>query len=194
MDKPETSFLSAEDKMVVHAPILEGGLRTVTFKTDMMKVWGIIYVITRDLDCWTYVKSSKRTREESKAYCDLWDHLLGPYNVDNIASEAERILVAIHYSDECKRFNFERYAKIKKDQYHIFEGIKEHGHVGIDPGSQVRHLIKGIKITYFDAVKAHIMTTASLRSDYDGCVSLYKKLIDRNKKVSTTELNISGVD
>ena len=50
MDEPETSFLSVEDDMVACAPIIEGGLRNVTFKTDMMKVWGLISVITRYLD------------------------------------------------------------------------------------------------------------------------------------------------
>ena len=50
LDEPKTSFLSDEDEMVVCAPILEGGLITVTFKTDMMKVWGLISVITRYLD------------------------------------------------------------------------------------------------------------------------------------------------
>ena len=79
---------------------------------------------------------------------------MGPENVNNMASEAERILIAMHYSGECKRFNFERYMKIKKDQHHILEGIKEHGNVGINPRSQVRHLIEGIKITQFDKVKA----------------------------------------
>ena len=48
--KPDTSFSSAEDEMVACTPILEGGLRTVTFKTDMMKVWGLISAIMRDLD------------------------------------------------------------------------------------------------------------------------------------------------
>ena len=48
MDKPETSFSSAEDKMVAHATILESGMRTVTFKTDMIKVWGMVSVIIRD--------------------------------------------------------------------------------------------------------------------------------------------------
>ena len=56
MDEPETSFLSAEDEMVARAPIIEGGTRTITFKTYMMKVWGLIFVITRDLDFWNYVK------------------------------------------------------------------------------------------------------------------------------------------
>ena len=110
--------------MVAHALILEGGLRTVTFKTDMIKVWGLIYVITRDLDFWTYVKSTQRKKDGSKAYHDLWDHLLGPYNVDNMAIDSERLLVATHYSDECKRFNFEPCVKIQNNQHHILEGIK----------------------------------------------------------------------
>ena len=50
LDEPETSFSSDEYEMVARAPILEGGLRTLSFKTDMMKVWGLISVITRDLD------------------------------------------------------------------------------------------------------------------------------------------------
>ena len=56
LDEPKTSFSSAKDEMVASALILEGGLRNVTFKTYMMKVWGMIYVITRDLELWTYVK------------------------------------------------------------------------------------------------------------------------------------------
>ena len=84
--------------------------------------------------------------------------------------------------------------KIKKYQHHILEGIKEHGHVGIDPRSQVRHFIQGIKINEFDAVKAQIMETAYLRNDYDGCVSLYNTFIDQIKKVSHPEMNISGVE
>ena len=81
-------------------------------------------MITRDLDCWPYIKSSQRTRDGIKAYRDLWDNLLRPDNLDNIASDEERILVATHYSIERKWFNFERYVKIQKDQHHILEGLK----------------------------------------------------------------------
>ena len=76
--EPETSFSSAEDEMGARALILEGGLRTVTFKTDIMKVWGLISVITRYLDCWTYIKSAQRTRDGRKAYRDLWGNFSGP--------------------------------------------------------------------------------------------------------------------
>ena len=66
--------------------------------------------------------------------------------------------------------------------------------MGIDPRSQVRNLIEGIKITHFDAFKAQIMTTASLGTDYNGFLFLYKTFIDKIKKVSPLELNISGVE
>ena len=54
----------------------------------------------------------------------MWDHFLGPDNVDSMASEAKRIIVSMNSSGERKRFNFERYMIIKKDQNHILEGIK----------------------------------------------------------------------
>ena len=64
----------------------------------------------------------------------------------------------------------------------------------IDTRYQVINVIEGIKITELDTVKAHIMETASLRNDYNVCVSLNKKFINQNKKASTIELNISGVE
>ena len=54
--------------------------------------------------------------------------------------------------------------------------------MGINTRSLVRHLIEGINITEIDTVKAHIMTDASLRTDYDGCVSLYNTFINQIKK------------
>ena len=67
LDEPETSFLSAEDETVAHAPILEGGPRTLTFNIDTMKVWGVIYAIMRDIYSWNYFKSSQRTRYGRKS-------------------------------------------------------------------------------------------------------------------------------
>ena len=49
-DESATSFLSDGDEMVARSLILKGGLRTATFKTEMMKVWGMISAITRVLD------------------------------------------------------------------------------------------------------------------------------------------------
>ena len=79
--------------------------------------------------------------------------------------------------------------KIQKYQHRILEGHKEHGYVGIDTRSQVRHLIEGIKINQFDAVKDQIMATSFLRTYYDGCVYLYNIFIDQSKNASPPELN-----
>ena len=38
------------------------------------------------------------------------------------------------------------------------------------------------------------MATAPPRTDYDECVYLYKKFIHQSKKVSPTDMNISGVE
>ena len=96
LDEPETSFLSAEDKMVARTPMIEGGMSTVTFKTDMMKVWGMISVIMRDLYFWTYFKSAHKTRDGSKSYLDLWYNLLRPDNLDNMVSYSESLLFVTH--------------------------------------------------------------------------------------------------
>ena len=96
LNEPEMSFLSAKDEMVARAPILEGRMRTISFNTDMMIFWVLISVITRDLDCRNYVELSQMARYGMKAYRDLWDHFLRPDNVDNMASEAERIVAATH--------------------------------------------------------------------------------------------------
>ena len=191
---PVMSFSPAEYEMVARVPIIEGGLRTLTFKTDIIKVWGMISAITIDLDCWTYVKSVHSKRDVRKACRDLWDHFLGTDNVYNMANEAERLLVATHYSGENNSFNFEPYVKIKNYQHHILEWIKEHGDMGICPRYQVRHLIQGIKITELDAVNTQIMATASFITDYDGCVYLYRKFIYQINKVSPPEINISRVE
>ena len=111
-----------------------------------------------------------------------------------MTSEAERLIVTMHYSGKYKRFNFERYVQIQKNQHHILQGLKEHGNMRIDTRSQVRHFNQGIRIAEFDAVKDQIMATASFRIYYNGCVSLYKTLINKSKKVSPPELNMSGVE
>ena len=112
-------------------------MRTVNFKIDMMKVWGLIYVIARDLNYSTNVKSDQRKRYRSKAYRDLLDHFLVPDNVENMASEAKRLLAAMYYSGDRKRFNFERYVKKKKKSTTSLKGSRNMGMWGLIPGPKL---------------------------------------------------------
>ena len=60
---------------------------------------------------------------------------------------------------------------------------------------KVRHLMNGIKTKSLDAVKTRIMSDVSLKSDFDGCVTLFKEFIrsDDYQDVSI-QRNISAVE
>ncbi|KAI2496193.1 hypothetical protein MHU86_18332 [Fragilaria crotonensis] len=126
------------------------------------------------------------------AFNGLYQHFLGPNNVDNMATQAEDKLKNTVYNGEQRRWDFERYVNVHKQQHSIMEGLVEHGYTGIDPRSKVRFLLDGIKTDKFDAVKTRIMSDERLRSDFDLCVTLYQDYIRQTSKSKTNAtVNIS---
>ena len=63
------------------------------------------------------------------------------------------------------------------DQHWIITDLKEHGYSGIDERSKVHHLLAGIKTDNLDDVKALIITSKPLCSNFFACVTLYKDFI-----------------
>lgn len=113
-----------------------------------------------------------------------------------MATQAEDKLKSTVYSGEQRRWNFERYVNVHKQQHSIMEGLVEFGYVGIDPRSKVRYLLDGIKTDKLDSVKTRIMSDATLRSDFDGCVTLYQDFIKQTaskSKGNPNNVNISEV-
>ena len=123
-------------------------------------VWDIISKISRDHTSWTYVKPVQKTRDSRMAYQGLYQHFLGPNNVDNMATQTEDKLKNTAYHGEQRRWDFERYVNVQKQQHSIMEGLMEHGYKGIDPRSQVRFLMDGITTDKLDNVKTRIMCEA----------------------------------
>jgi hypothetical protein len=76
------------------------------FVDDMRKVWEIMSNICGKHSCFFYIKPSLRTRNGRDAYMLLFDHLLGPYNMGNMASAAETKLTGTLYNGEKKRFTW----------------------------------------------------------------------------------------
>ena len=60
------------------------------------------------------------------------------------------------------------------DHHSVLTDLTSHGYAGIDERSKVRHLLKGIKTFKMDSVKTAILASDTLRSDFGGCVTLYK--------------------
>lgn len=133
--------------------------------------------LSRDHECWSYVRPAQRTRDGRVAFFGLKGHYLGINNVDNMSAEAEKKLSTTTYAGEQRRWNFEKYVKVHVDQHAILQGLVEHGYSGIDERSKVRHLLAGIKSAALDPVKTRILSDANLRSDFSACVILYKDFI-----------------
>jgi hypothetical protein len=175
-------YATVQDEMIArarHFIVNPDGSQTPdpVYVTNREKVWEIISKITRDHSCWAYVKPAQRTRNGRLAFQGLYNHFLGPNNVDNMATMAEDKLKSTVYNGEQRRWDFEKYINVHKTQHSIMEGLVEHGYTGIDPRSKVRFLLDGIKTDKFDSVKTRIMSDATLRNDFDACVTLYQDFI-----------------
>lgn len=131
---PEDGWPTKIDEMIKRAPILDpngpGGYNA-TYLADREAVWHIIAALTRTHSCWTYVKVAQRTRNGRLAFQALYNHYLGPNNVDNLANDAERKLQSTTYTGEKRNWNFEKYVSTHVEQFNVLENLKEYGHTGI---------------------------------------------------------------
>jgi hypothetical protein len=109
-----------------------------------------------------------------------------------MAAKSERKLQTVSYSGETRRWNFERYVRMHVDQHSILDGLKKHGHTGLDERSKVRHLLTGIKTKILDHVKAQILSNADLRNSFDKCVNLFQDFISQTDAYNTREVTIAA--
>jgi hypothetical protein len=191
---PAGGYATEQAELIARAPHTDSsGAFTATYLSDRSKGWELLSALTRDQDCWTYVRPAQRDRDGRMAFLGLKNHFLGANNVDNMSARAERQLRSNPYTGEKRRWNFEKYVKLQKDQHIILEGLIEHGYSGIDNRSKVRLLLDGIKTTSLDTVKTRIMSEATLRSDFDACVNLFKDFIDQRSSSELREVHIAAV-
>jgi hypothetical protein len=120
--------------------------------------------ITRAHDCWTYVKPAQRNKDGRRAFLLLWNHFLGPNNLDNMKSEAEAKLGSVSYTGERKKWTWEKYLQIHAEQHDVLNGLPDYGYSGIDNGTTVRKLVGGIKTDALDTVKAAVLASPASRT------------------------------
>ena len=144
-------------------------------------MWQKLSALTRPHDCWSYVRPAQKATDGREAFIKLQSHYLGVNNANNMAAEAEFRLQHARYQGEQRRWNFEQYVKSHVDQHHILNNLREYGYSGIDEWSKVRYLVGGIHTNAFDAVKTRIMSDASLRCDFEGCINLFKDFIKQQR-------------
>ena len=163
-----------------------------TFVTDNKMLFDKLAELTREHECWTYIKPDARARNGRVAYMALKNHYLGPNNIGNMAATAEYKLVNATYRGEGRLWDFERYATLHKEQHTVLEGLKEYGYAGMDEGSKTKHLLAGINTTALDSFKTQILSNSELRPDFAKCVVLFKDYITQTKANKSQEFNISS--
>ena len=185
-EREETDWDDPFEQMIERAPhtITEANgtiTKHPTFVTDNKMVFDKLDELTRDHECWTYIKPHARGRNDRAAYMAFKNHYLGPINIGNMAATAEHKLIDATYRGEGRCWDFERYVTLHKEQHTFLEGLKEYGYAGMDEGSKTRHLLAGIKTTALDSVKTQILCNPELRQDFAKCEVLFKDYIMHTK-------------
>ena len=103
-----------------------------TSVTDNKMFFDKLAELTRDHECWTYIKHHARARNGRAAYMAFKNHYLGPNNIGDMAVTAEHKLINASYRGEGRCWVFERCASLHKEQHTILEGLKEYGYAGMD--------------------------------------------------------------
>ena len=101
---PSTAYATVQEEMINRAPhgsmIAGAWTPSPVYLNNRQKVFDIMAKIFRENAAWTYVKPSQRSRDGRKAYHDIFNHFLGPNNVDNLATAAESTLTKTTYEGE----------------------------------------------------------------------------------------------
>jgi hypothetical protein len=98
-EDPAENYETVDQEMTTRAPHTGR-----SFVNDRRKVWNIMSNICGKHSCFVYIKPALRTRNGRDAYMLLFDHILVPNNVGNMASDGETKLTSTLYNGEKKRF------------------------------------------------------------------------------------------
>jgi hypothetical protein len=111
-----------------------------------------------------------------------------------MATMAEQKLTSTVYNGKQRRWDFEKYVNVHKSQHLIMDGLVEHGYTGIDPRSKVRYLLDGtIRTNKLESVKTCIMSDATLRNNFDACVTLFQDFIKQTASKVKGNPNVNTI-
>lgn len=187
------------DEMIYRAPILDAqGNYTATFKKDRATVYLKLSNICKDPDIHAVIRQCARAKDGRQAYTLLRNRYLSASEVQTYMNKAHKLIHGSTYYGERRNFTFETYQQRHRDGHLILENLKRDGKIqeGIDDASKVMYLTQGIKTTELDAVKNIINVTAALRTDFDGCVNLFRQSIlsrANNTSQDRNGVKIAGV-
>jgi uncharacterized membrane protein YgcG len=176
-------YMTIQEEMIHRAP---HGTRV--YKIDNAKVHNILRSLCENSrEAVVTIRPAEASCDGRSAYFLLFNRYLGRNASLSLATKAENVLSNLRYHGETSRFNFARFIQESKSQHHVLDALELQGlHKGIDESSKVRHLLNSITGNrQLDSVKTQILSTPTLRENFDDCVRLAQDVLD----ASGTTLN-----
>jgi hypothetical protein len=144
-DDPADNYAMPVEEMIARATHERNGQPDPIFIINSGKVLDNLADMFQETMSWTYMKDFVQPRDGRGAYRALFNHYLGPNNVNNQSAALEKALAKISYNGEGCHQNFEKYVMAQKKHHQILQGLVCYGYLGIDLTMKVRYLMDGIK-------------------------------------------------
>ena len=94
------------------------------FITDRALIWDKIVIIFQGSDEWTYLKPAEKHCDLIMGYNLIYNHYLGPRNINQMADGAEINLAQCTNTGGKRKWTFKKYATLHKEQHNILDSIK----------------------------------------------------------------------
>ena len=138
---PGSTYHSSDEEIIARHRIVNLSAPTTTIAAheadgpftdeylfDRGKVYDIITNMFAGLQAaLTIIKPHKKSRDGRGAYLALWNHYLGPNNVDHMAGAAEKVLANSVYKGQSSRYGIEQHIVVHKQAHGILESLTEYG-------------------------------------------------------------------
>jgi hypothetical protein len=131
-DDPADNYAMPVEEMIARAPHERNGQPDPIFIINSGKVLDDLADMFQEAMSWTYMKDFVQPRDGRGAYRALFNHYLGPNNVNNQSAALEKALAKISYNGEGCHQNFEKYVMAQKKHHQILQGLVCYGYLGIN--------------------------------------------------------------
>jgi hypothetical protein len=199
---PTGNYSGPDAEMIARSPIVNAGPNATgladTFTMDNPTVWDQVQFTFQNTEEWTHIRTFRKTQDGRGAIQKLRSVKMGTQYVQNQSGIIEKQFRELSWSGDKRNWNFENYAT--KHQ-HYFNLMKElEGYQEPNEGTRVRMLMDGIKTTILDSAKNTILSSDTLRTDFDGCVAQFTNFLgampssveNRDQRRNASELNSDG--
>jgi hypothetical protein len=82
-------------------------------------------------------------------------------------------LKSMHYSSDCKNFNFDKYCTTHMEQHIRHAGLMEFNVLPLDKSMKIHYFEDRITDTSFSSIKSTIMVNCQKLRDFDSVMQLY---------------------